>query len=517
MHYFSILNKFEKIEYDFPDEFEIKVFYLNENLCEIYCKRLDSTWGWGLNLQVKIFDMENENYYQILDFGNSEENIKNLEFSTFIKLKLNTIINFTIPKIIYPRNNILISNKYDIINFNNFFSNDTILNKFIDFHFVVYYINEYKLKLIIRRMDEDIGWNNEIKLVLYDNTNLNIKEYITIGSSYYNYKVLILNTKIELNILENDYEQEIPKIIFQTGYSCEFKNILHYNSIMTFIELNPEYTYIYFDDISARKFLRENFNNDVNYAYDLLVPGAFKADLLRYCFLFNNGGCYFDCKQILKIPIRMFLDYDKTLILCNDVIENALLNAIIFSSIKNNIIEKAIKDCVYNIVNKLGREALDVTGPVFFYKSINEYISDENLILQNNRPRDNFVDFTNDYYNNNITLIKNNKIIINRFYKGYYINYIDNNHYGKLYNNNEIYYKNFQNLSKIKICVYPNKYDDKFLFYIKNNILTVKRTDSNDGWHFDLKILIIDANYKDNLIHVGESKNNYKELVIGKN
>jgi hypothetical protein len=213
----------------------------------------------------------------------------------------------------------------------------------------------------------------------------------------------------------------------------------------------------------------------------------------------------------------MFLDYDKTLILCNDVIENALLNAIIFSSIKNNIIEKAIKDCVYNIVNKLGREALDVTGPVFFYKSINEYISDENLILQNNRPRDNFVDFTNDYYNNNITLIKNNKIIINRFYKGYYINYIDNNHYGKLYNNNEIYYKNFQNLSKIKICVYPNKYDDKFLFYIKNNVLTVKRTDSNDGWHFDLKILIIDTFYRDNLIHVGESKNNYTEIVIGKN
>ena len=133
MHYFSILNKFEKIDYDFPDQFEIKVFYLNENLCEIYCKRLDSTWGWGLNLQVKIFDMENENYYQILDFGNSEENIKNLEFSTFIKLKLNTIINFTIPKIIYPRNNILISNKYDIINFNKFFSNDTMLNNFIDF------------------------------------------------------------------------------------------------------------------------------------------------------------------------------------------------------------------------------------------------------------------------------------------------------------------------------------------------------------------------------------------------
>jgi mannosyltransferase OCH1-like enzyme len=518
MNNFLILNKYEKVEYNFPDEFDIKIFYLNENLCEIYCKRLDSSSGWGLNLEIKIYDIEIENYFEIITIGNSEENIKNAQFSTSnIKLKLNINIDFSIPKIIYPRNDILISNKYEIINFDNFFSNEINTNNFIDFHIVAYYINEYKLKLIIRRLDEEYGWDCKIKLLLYDNNNLSIKEYINIDTSEYNFKILFLNTKLFLNKLDYNYEQEIPKIIFQTGNSNKFKNILHYNSIMTFIELNPEYTYIYFDDISARKFLRENFNNDVNYAYDSLVPGAFKADLLRYCFLFNNGGCYFDCKQILKIPIRMFLENDKTLILCNDVIEKALLNAIIFSNTKNIIMEKAIKDCVYNIVNKFGTEALDITGPIFFYKSIYNFINNENLILQNNRPPNNFIDFTNDYYNNNITLIKNNKVIINRFYKGYYNNYLDINHYGKLYNNDEIYYKNFQNLSKIKICIYPNKYNDKFIFYIKNDTLTIKRTDSTDGWHFDLKVLIIDGNYKDMLVNIGKSETNSKEVKLFQN
>ena len=177
MNNFLILNKYETIEYDFPDKFDIKIFYLNENLCEIYCKRLDSSSGWGLNLEIKIYDIENENYFEIINIGYSEENIKNSDFSTSnIKLKLNKNINFSIPKIIYPRNDILISNKYEIINFDKFFSNESCSNNFIDFHIVCYYINDYKLKLIIRRLDEECGWHNKIKLLLYDNNNLSVKK-----------------------------------------------------------------------------------------------------------------------------------------------------------------------------------------------------------------------------------------------------------------------------------------------------------------------------------------------------
>jgi mannosyltransferase OCH1-like enzyme len=284
---------------------------------------------------------------------------------------------------------------------------------------------------------------------------------------------------------------------------------------MTFVELNPEYTYIYYNDIECRKFLRQNFSDEINYSYDSIVPGAFKADLLRYCFLYNNGGCYFDCKQILRVPIRKFLNHNNTLLLCNDVISDALLNAVIFSIPKNEIIEKTIKDCVFNIVNKLGNSPLEVTGPLFFYKSIKNFINNSNLLLQNNRPFDNFNDFCNDYINNNITLIHNNKIILNRFYKGYYNNYLETNHYGKLFNNNEVYYKNFQQLNNLKICIYPNIWNDKFIFkLINDNTLLIKRSDSKDGWHFDLKILIINENYEEKIINIGMCNSNLKEINI---
>ena len=350
-------------------------------------------------------------------------------------------------------------------------------------------------------------------MFIYDIDLKNRKDIINIGSSNINYKILFKNTKIKIVQDNTDYIQKIPKIIFQTGINNYFKNVLHFNSIISFIELNPEYTYMYYNDINARQFLRDNFSEEINYSYDLLVPGAYKADLLRYCLLYNKGGCYFDCKQILKMPIKNFLDSNKSLVLCNDVIDKALLNAVIFSTKNNNIIEKTIKDCIYNIIHKLGTSPLDITGPIFFFKSIKKLINNDNLILQNNRPPDNFNDFCNDYYNNNITLKNDNQVILNRFYKGYYTDYLDTIHYGKLYNNNEIYYKNFQVINSGKICIYPNKYNDKFFFTLKeNNKLNIKRVDSSDGWYFDLKILLIDKNYKEHLINIGISKKNNKDI-----
>jgi mannosyltransferase OCH1-like enzyme len=500
MNYFNLINNFEIIKYEYPDLFDIKLYYVDNYNCKIIVNRLDSDAGWGLILQIKIFDFYDTNLFNIITFGNSEDNSKVCDFNTTILLQHDFLVNSYIPNFIQPRNDFLIGNKYKIINNDN-----------IDLHVVIYYLDKNMCKIILRRLDDENGWNNDLKIIIYEN---NIKEYISIGKSEINYKFLIKTTKLKLTKIDHNYTQEIPKIIFQTGSSKFFKNILHYNSIMSFIELNPEYTYYYFDDILARKFLNDNFSNEINYSYDLLVPGAFKADLLRYCFLHNNGGCYFDCKQILRVPIRDFLESNRNFLVCNDVIEDAFLNAIIFSTEKNFIIKKTIKDCVYNIINKSGNTALDITGPIFFYKSINNIINKNDIVLQNHRPINNFYDFSEDYINNNVKLINNNKIILNRFYKNYYQNYLDTKHYGKLFNDGEIYYKNFQNLNHYKLCVYPNNYPDKFLFIIEGNKLIIKRIDSHFGWYFNLKILIIYENYNERLIEIGESMNNIKEVFI---
>lgn len=51
-----------------------------------------------------------------------------------------------------------------------------------------------------------------------------------------------------------------------------------------------------FHDAECRAFISREFPDDVLYAYDRLIPTAFKADLWRYCVLYKYGGVYLDIK-----------------------------------------------------------------------------------------------------------------------------------------------------------------------------------------------------------------------------
>lgn len=54
------------------------------------------------------------------------------------------------------------------------------------------------------------------------------------------------------------------------------------------------WTYHFWDDASAADFLSLHFPPEVREAYDAIIPGAFKADLFRYCVLLIQGGVYAD-------------------------------------------------------------------------------------------------------------------------------------------------------------------------------------------------------------------------------
>lgn len=51
-----------------------------------------------------------------------------------------------------------------------------------------------------------------------------------------------------------------------------------------------------FNDADCRAFIAQEYPDDVLYAYDQLIPTAFKADLWRYCVLYKYGGVYLDIK-----------------------------------------------------------------------------------------------------------------------------------------------------------------------------------------------------------------------------
>jgi mannosyltransferase OCH1-like enzyme len=68
--------------------------------------------------------------------------------------------------------------------------------------------------------------------------------------------------------------------------------------------------YRFYDDDQAANFISLHFPKEVKEAYDALIPGAFKADLFRYCVLFIYGGVYADVDVLLETNLDHALDRD---------------------------------------------------------------------------------------------------------------------------------------------------------------------------------------------------------------
>jgi mannosyltransferase OCH1-like enzyme len=410
------------------------------------------------------------------------------------------------------RNNIPILNKYELIN-------DSIY----DIHHVIYYIDDYKFNIILRRLDEPNGWDIDLKIVLYSKDNNN-SQIISLGSSEKNYKKINIISKIKLYNLYF-INQLIPKVIVQTTYNRDIQNILHYNSILTYIELNPEYEYKIFDNNDSRLFIKNNFDDNTLIAYDLIIPGAFKADFFRYCYLYINGGCYFDCKSILRIPLRDIIKVDDIFILCKDI-DEGYFNAVILSIKKNELLLKTINMCINNIYNFYNKynfkkniynnvlNMLSFTGPVLIYNAIKDDINDNCVKFIHKYANNKKNNFKHDYHR--LFIEYNSKIIITKQYNSYVSS--SGNHYSNQWYNKEVIYEScfINNKIKYKFYKFMHNLNDKFDFYIiSNKKFIIERIDNNSGWDDILRIKIInEVTNKELLLNIGSSNESLKIINL---
>jgi len=181
-------------------------------------------------------------------------------------------------------------------------------------------------------------------------------------------------------------EGGIPKIIIKTSWHKKEKlplQIIH--ALEQTKRLNPEYHLYYFDNDQVDQFMND-FSPDIFQLYKKLVPGAFKADLFRVCFLYSYGGCYSD---IGHIPLVGFneINEDANIVLVSDakvfdfnvykkhnILFTGIHNALM-CSVKNHGFFKALIDKITeNIANDYyGENSLDVTGPTIIGKVFNCY------------------------------------------------------------------------------------------------------------------------------------------------
>jgi mannosyltransferase OCH1-like enzyme len=191
----------------------------------------------------------------------------------------------------------------------------------------------------------------------------------------------------------------VPLIIYQTWHSKTLPPKM--NQCVERLKLdNPQFEHHLYDDSDCRGFIKEHYETEILNAYDQLVPGAYKADLWRYCVLYKTGGIYLDIKFqcepgfslmelakdeetfVLDRPYgdsNMPLDVNLTIINSADFYENiekyttdvtwknkqiGLYNAVIASVPNNPVLYNCIQQIVKNVNAKTyGYNALYPTGP----------------------------------------------------------------------------------------------------------------------------------------------------------
>lgn len=136
----------------------------------------------------------------------------------------------------------------------------------------------------------------------------------------------------------------IPRTIVQTSRSS-LTNYKLFSACMSFVDHNPEFDYVFMDDDDVSCFVKENCAGPATDTFEALVPGAYKADLFRYMYLYKNGGFYFDCKMICKAPIAdMFFGAGDKIVFCKDRPFQSLYNAVLFAEPNHKLIASAITE-----------------------------------------------------------------------------------------------------------------------------------------------------------------------------
>jgi len=241
-----------------------------------------------------------------------------------------------------------------------------------------------------------------------------------------------LDASIKMKVpypMKNIYHCVIPPNLFQTWHTKNLPPLMS-NAVSNLRKNNPRFNYQLYDDNDCREFIKNNFAENILNAYDRLIPGAYKADLWRYCVLFIKGGIYLDIKYT---PINnfKFINLTETEHWVLDADKNGIYNALIVCKPNNPILLGAINKIVENVKNKFyGNSSLEPTGP----NLLSSFFS---------REQKNDFDMYHDFYiSHENRFIYFNNYLVFKSYRGYINEHNKNkkiDHYSNLWDTKNIY------------------------------------------------------------------------------
>jgi mannosyltransferase OCH1-like enzyme len=172
---------------------------------------------------------------------------------------------------------------------------------------------------------------------------------------------------ININTPHNSY---IPKNIYLTWETSDIEKMLPKmkESVELLKSVNNDCNVYIFDNDQCYNFLKKYFKEEVSNAFNNLIPGAYKADLWRYCVLYKFGGIYQDIKYQpingFKYSELLFNDIEY-FVRDRDVGGSGIYNALLICKPKNQILLKCINKIIDNCKKKYyGNSSLEPTGPL---------------------------------------------------------------------------------------------------------------------------------------------------------
>lgn len=194
----------------------------------------------------------------------------------------------------------------------------------------------------------------------------------------------------------------IPKIVFQTSKN---KKLYNENKALKYC---PNYKYIHFNDNECVQFLKEHFlesHPNIIERFNRL-QGAHKADLIRYAFLYINGGVYFDTDIHLTHDINDIIgSYDFVSVFTRKkAIKNYIpmvMNGFIACTSKHPILLEALNNIYQMKLHKITNDFLVICH--HFGLIIQKYVQEP---LVHNRA----------IYNKNVKLLEDNHPLFGSYY-----------------------------------------------------------------------------------------------------
>jgi len=142
-------------------------------------------------------------------------------------------------------------------------------------------------------------------------------------------------------------------------------------NIASLREHHPGLPHRLYDQDAIRDFLRTHMEPDVAWAYEQLLPYAYRADLARLCLLHELGGLYADLSVFFHAPLplvsgKMIVFRDRAVV-APWIVSNTILGA----PARAPALEAAIRMIVANCRTRYrGASSLCPTGPVLLGKAI---------------------------------------------------------------------------------------------------------------------------------------------------